>query len=288
MSINAALNVQESHVRTNYSTSATPDGLNQSFHDYTSELNSSQDFFYIWQKKSGSSWSEWLFGKWFKNGGLSYLNCQGCPWDQRPIFSSPLLQTLPIFWGGHFNPPPLSSAPFYHLPRFLFHPFSTYQSCLFLSPCSIEILNCNLGRDGTTDRRIWDRCWNEGRYVLMGGPWVTADMLKRAFCTFQLSRRSQRHSLCLPPPPIESDSPARAASFLPLFPPLYCSVGICRDWLTVPSHVTRAAQVPHHWKLDTTHPLHLHPAIQAQVYGNTVCKFFFCMQMRDHAAQTQT
>lgn len=215
--------------------------------------------------------------------------------------TSPL--ATPIFFFlffGHFNLPPLFSLPFFHLPRFLFHRFSAYQLWLFLNLSSIDFLNGNLGRDG---QKSCARCWNEVKYIRL---WVTADMLKRAFCPFQLSRRSQRFSICLPHPSITSDAPARAVSFLPVFPPLYCSACVYRDWLTVPSHVTRAAQVPLYWKLDTTHPLHLHPTsptvrkkkkkknltwkhtcIQAQVYGNTVCKFFFYMQMWHDAAKMQ-
>lgn len=84
---------------------------------------------------------------------------------------------------------------------------------------------------------------------------VTADILKRVFCPFRLSRRSQRYSICLPSRPLHLILPHVLSPPPCVFPSLL----FYPDWLTVPSHVTRSAQVPLCWKLDTTHPLHLHP-----------------------------
>lgn len=92
-----------------------------------------------------------------------------------------------------------------------------------------------------------------GTYVHLSP--VIADILERVFCPFRLSRRSQRYSICLPSRPLHLILPRVLSPPPCVFPSLL----FYPDWLTVPSHVTRSAQVPLCWKLDTTHPLHLHP-----------------------------
>lgn len=94
------------------------------------------------------------------------------------------------------------------------------------------------------------------------------NVLKRLFYPFRLSESSWGYSICLPQPFHSVHSlmllPVLSPSlYVP--PPPHCCFCMNRDWLPVPSHVTQAARVPLRWKLDTTHPLHLHPTSQPYV-----------------------
>lgn len=151
-----------------------------------------------------------------------------------------------------------------------------------------------------TDRRVGTGAgmWG-GTYVHLSP--VTADILERVFCPFRLSRRSQRYSICLPSRP--SDSPARAVSSSLCFPlsivlpgltnsPIACHTVSSGSTLLETGHDTPTAPPPHlsnraEGKKNKKAHKWKHTCVQAQ-YGNTVCKFCFCMQMWNHAAQAQT
>lgn len=107
-----------------------------------------------------------------------------------------------------------------------------------------------MGTQGTSCRGGWkcrDSCWDEGSYM---------HHVSSASVCCPFPRR--RSSICPPHPSIPLMLlPVLSPSLCP--PPLHCSFCIHQDWLTVPSHGTRAARVPLCWKLDTRHLSHLRP-----------------------------
>lgn len=201
-----------------------------------------------------------------------------------PSFHHTSPAATPIFL-CRFSLPPLFSAPFFHLPALPLSSLLYLPVVVTSEPIQHQL--CNLNRDR---QKSWDRCWNEGIYIHLSP--VTLP-----FSAFQEKPKIQYLSPAffhlmllhvLSPPPrvsplsIVLSGLSHRMSHRQL---RFHSVG---NWtrhthctstppLCTSTPTVRRKKQAHKWK---------HTCIQAK-YENTVCKFCFCMQMWDHAAQTQ-